>query len=188
MTVTALELDALSLPTRSEGFDIANDEDSSGENHVLADAETSTPNSPSSDVTETDEEFESEEAAVNVSTTVAQQVEMHFGINNTEVSEDNDNNDSNSNDETNVKLSPADRATLGVLKLCHDAGVSLEYYNILFAFLRKHSSKHKVDITKLPKRDTFLKSLRARIFLADAYYLSSWQFAIPTLQYTSSNS
>jgi hypothetical protein len=29
--------------------------------------------------------------------------------------------------------------------------------------LRKHSSKHKVDVTKLPKSNSFLKSLRARI-------------------------
>jgi hypothetical protein len=160
---TALELEAQSSPTTSEGFDVANNEDSSGEEPV-ADAETSTPNSSSSNFTETDEEFESEEAAVSVSTTVAQQVQMHLGINNTAVSDDdNNNNNNNNNDEAHIKLSPVDCATLDVLKLYHDAGVSLEFYDILFALLRKHSSKNKVDITKLPKRDTFLKSLRARI-------------------------
>jgi hypothetical protein len=157
MTVTALELDARSLPTTSVGYDIANDEDSSGEEYV-ADAGTSTPNSMSSDG-----ELESEEAVFDISPNVAQQVEMHFGINNTEVSDDDENDRYNSDEESNVKLSPMDRATLDVLQLCHDAGVSLEFYDILFALLRKHSSKHKVDITKLPKRDTFLKSLRARI-------------------------
>ena len=58
---------------------------------------------------------------------------------------------------------PLDCATLYVFKLCHGAGVSLEFYDILFALLRNHSSKNKVDITKLPKPDTFLKSLRARV-------------------------
>jgi hypothetical protein len=163
-TVTALELEAQNSPTTSEGFDVANNEDSSGEEPV-ADAETSTPNSSYSNFTETDEEFKSKETAVNVSTTVAQQVQMHFGINNTAVSDDDNNNNhnNNSNDEANVKLSPVDCATLDVLKLCHNAGVSLEFYDILFALLRKHSSKNKVGITKLPKRDTFLKSLRSRI-------------------------
>jgi hypothetical protein len=164
-TVTALELEPQSSPTTSEaGFDCANNEDSSGE-EPAADAETSTASSPYSNGTETDEESESEEADVNVSTTVAQQVQMQFGINNTAVSDDDDNNNHNRNfiDDANVKLSPVDCATLDVLKLCHDAGVSLEFYDILFALLRKHSTKNKVDITKLPKRETFLKSLRARI-------------------------
>jgi hypothetical protein len=66
--------------------------------------------------------------------------------------------------QTTSFLVPLDCASLlDVLKLCHDAGVSLEFYDILFALLRNHSSKNKVDITKLPKRDTFLKSLRARV-------------------------
>jgi hypothetical protein len=143
-TVTALELDALSLPTRSEGFDIANDEDSSGEEHV-ADAETSTPNSSSSNVTETDEEFESEEAAVNVSTTVAQQVQMHFGINNTEVSDDNDNDDNNSNYESNVKLSPT-----------------------TVTLFQTQSRHHQASETRY-----LSKNPEGTDFLADAYYLSS---------------
>jgi hypothetical protein len=128
-TVTALELDAQILPATSDGFDIANDEDSLGDEH-LAD---------NKDFLMTDEEFESEEAPVDNSTTVAQQAEMHFGrSNNTEeVREDNNNN--NSKDANNVILSPMDCATLNVLKLCHDAGVSLEFYDILFALLRKHS-------------------------------------------------
>ena len=70
-TLTALELDAhQSSPTRSDGFDVGNDEDS------LVDE----PGPDSSD----DEEFESEEAAVNEgSATVAQQVDILFGINST---------------------------------------------------------------------------------------------------------
>jgi hypothetical protein len=153
-TVTALELDSQSLPSTTAGCDIPNDEDSSGDEHV-ADNE---------DSLMTDEEFESEEAPVDVSMTVAQQAEIHFGrSNNTEEVSDDNNNSNNSKDANNVILSPVDCATLDVLKLCHAAGVSLEFYDILFALLRKHSSKNKVDITKLPKRDTFLKSLRSRI-------------------------
>jgi hypothetical protein len=153
-TVTALELEASSLPlTTNEDFDIVNDEDTSGVEPLIANAQGPT---ALSNVTDTDDEVESEEAAVNASTTVAQQVQMHCGTNNSAGSTDDDNN-------SNVKLSPVDCATLDVLKLCHDAGVSLEFYDILFALLRKHSSKNQVDITKLPKRETFLKSLRARI-------------------------
>jgi hypothetical protein len=158
--VTALELDPESLPTTSDGFDIANDEDSLGEEHI-AHTETSTPNPFSLDFMMTDEEFESEEAPVDDSTTVAEQAEIHFGRRSNAVEVSDDNN--NSKDESTVILSPMDCATLDVLKLCHDAGVSLEFYGNLFALLRKHSSKNKVDITKLPKRDTFLKTLRARI-------------------------
>ena len=164
-TVTALELEGLSSPTTSEGLDFANNDVSSGLESDY-DIEMSPPNSPSSNVAETDEEFESEEAAVNLSTTVAQQVHIEFGVNNTASVSDNDNNNNqthNTNNGAYVKLSPVDCATLDVLRLCHDAGVSLEFYDILFALLQKHSSKNKVDITKLPKRDTFLKSLRARI-------------------------
>jgi hypothetical protein len=157
-TVTALELEASSLPlTTNEDFDMVNEEDTSAVEPLFANAQGPT---ASSNVTDTDDEFDSEEAAVNASTTVAQQVQMHCGTNNSADSTDDDNN---SNDESNVKLSPVDCATLDVLKLCHDAGVSLEFYDILFALLRKHSSKNQVDITKLPKRETFLKSLRARI-------------------------
>jgi hypothetical protein len=141
-TVTALELDAQTLPAKSDGFDIPNDE------HSLSDEEHVADNTDS----------ESEEAPVDNSTTVAQQAEMHFGT----AAEVSDNNHK-STYESHIILSPMDCATLDVLKLCHAAGVSLEFYDILFALLRKHSSKNKVDITKLPKRDTFLKSLRSRI-------------------------
>jgi hypothetical protein len=159
-TVAALELEAQSLMTKNDGFDVANNEESFGQEHV-ADAETSTPNPSSSDVSETNkEEFQSKDAHVDDSTTVAQQVEMHVG-NNAEVSDNNCNH--NSTDESNVTLSPINSATLNVLQLCHNARVSLEFYNILFALLLKHSSKNQVDITKLPKHDTFLKSLRAWI-------------------------
>jgi hypothetical protein len=155
-TVTALGMDPQSLLTSSEGFDVANDDDSLGEERV-ADAQTPTP-------TETDEESDEEscsEEALDVDdfTTVAQRVEMDLGANNTVLVSDDDDDNNNSN----VKLTPVDCATLDVLKLCHDAGVSLEFYDLLFALLRKHSSQNKVDVTKLPKRDTFLKSLRARI-------------------------
>jgi hypothetical protein len=163
-TATLLELEGLILPSTSEGPDVANNEESSDLEPDF-DTRMSPPNSPSSSVAETDGEFESEEAPVNISTTVAQQVQMQFGLNNTASVSDNDHNNHfhNTNNEPYVKLSPVDCATLDVLKLCHDAGVSLEFYDILFALLRKHSSKNKVDVTKLPKRDTFLKSLRARI-------------------------
>jgi hypothetical protein len=92
-TVTALELDAQSLPVLSDGLDIANDEDSLGDEHV-GDTETSTPNPSSLDSLTTDnEEFESEEAPVDDSTTVAEQAEMHFGrSNNTEEVSDDDTN------------------------------------------------------------------------------------------------
>jgi hypothetical protein len=75
-----------------------------------------------------------------------------------------DSNTNISQEDDSVTLSPLDRATLDVLTLCHHhAGVSLEFYDILFALLRKHSSENSIDITQLPKRETFLKSLRARI-------------------------
>ena len=135
-TVTALELDAQSLPATSDGFDIANDEDSIGDEHIADNKESLS----------TDEEFESEEAPVDDTTTVAQQAEMHFGRSNNMEEVSDNNNINNSKDADNVILSPMDCATLDVLKLCHDAGVSLEFYDILFALLRKHSSKNKVDI------------------------------------------
>jgi hypothetical protein len=90
---------------------------------------------------------------------------MHLGTNDAhDGSEDDD--ATNPGDEPEIRLTPVDSATLDVLKLCHDAGVSLDFYDILFALLCKHSSKNKVDITKLPtKGNTFFKSLRARISL-----------------------
>ena len=162
-TVAALELDARNLPTRSEDFEVTNNEDSSIQDNAF-DAQESMPHSSSVDDTETDDEPESEDAPVDNSATIRQQVEMHLGSNNAqeEVSSDNDNN-TNSGDDPEISLTSVDCATLDVLKLCHDVGVSLEFYDILFALLRKHSSKNKVDVTKLPKRDTFLKSLRERI-------------------------
>ena len=158
-TVTALELEACSSPTTDEGFDLPNDDHSFCVEPVFDEPETTIPNSLSSNGSETDEEYESEDAVGNISTTVAQQVQMHFGINNSGVNND----DLNSDDERTINLSPLDCATLDVLKLCHNAGCSLEFYDMLFALLRKHSSKNKVDITKLPKRNTFLKHLRTRI-------------------------
>ncbi len=95
VTVTALELDAQSLLATSDGFDIANDEDSLGDEHVADNEDSLT----------TDEEFESEEAPVDNSTTVAQQAEMHFGRSNN-TKEVSDNNNNNSRDANNVILSP----------------------------------------------------------------------------------
>ena len=131
-TVTALELEACSSPTTEEGFDLPNDDHSFGEEPVTDEPETTTPNSLSSHGSETDEESESEDAVGNISTTVAQQVQMHFGINNSGVNDD----DLNSNDECTINLSPLDCATLDVLKLCHNAGCSLEFYDLLFALLQ----------------------------------------------------
>jgi hypothetical protein len=63
---------------------------------------------------------------------------MPFGINNSRVNDNELSNDNiNSNDESTVNLSPMDCATLDVLKLCHHAGCSLEFYDILFALLQK---------------------------------------------------
>ena len=84
-TITALDLDAHSFLTTSEGFEVTNDEDSFGLENVT-DVETSTPHSPSSNVSETDNVFDFEEAPVNDSTTLAEQVEMHLGSDNIEVS------------------------------------------------------------------------------------------------------
>ena len=161
-TVAALELDACNLPTRSEDFEVTNDEDSSVQDNAFV-AQMSMPHLSSADDTKTDDVSEPEDAPVGDSATICQQVEMHLGSNNAqEGSSDNDNNTHYGND-PEISLTPIDCATLDVLKLCHDAGVSLEFYDIIFALLRKHSSKNKVDITKLPKRETFLKSLRERI-------------------------
>ena len=133
--VTSLELDPCSTMTTSEDLDFPNDVNSSGEEPVTG-AETTTPSSTSTNVTETDEESDSEEGLGNGATTVAEQVQMHFGMNNSGV-HDNDphQHKENPTDESTVNLSPVDCATLDVLKLCHDAGVSLEFYNILFALL-----------------------------------------------------
>ena len=159
-TVTALELDC---QCTSEGIDFPNDANSSDEEPVT-DAETITPSSTTTNNTETDEESDSEEAPGNDSTTVTEQVHMHFGMNNSSIhGNDPNHHNKNTTDESTVNLSPQDCATLDVLKLCHDAGCSLEFYDILFALLQKHSSKNQVDVTKLPKCETFLKKLRARI-------------------------
>ena len=162
-TVTSLELDPRGTMTTSDDLDFPNNDNSSVEETVTG-AGTTTPSSTSTNVTETDEESDSEEALGNVSTTVTEQVQMHFGMNHPG-EHDNDPNEHKENptDEPTVNLSPVDCATLDVLKLCHDAGCSLEFYDILFALLRKHASKNQVDVTKLPKRETFLKKLRARI-------------------------
>ena len=79
-TVTALELDAQSLPTSDDGlFDVANDEESLAQEHT-ADLETQSLN-PSAcyDSDTAEEEVESEDAPADESTTVAQQVEMLLG-------------------------------------------------------------------------------------------------------------
>jgi hypothetical protein len=163
-TVTALELDSrICLLRTSDDFDIPNDDNSLIDDSPSL-SQLANPNAFFSNITETDEEFASEETPVNVTATVAQQLQIHLGTNNTSVSDDElDNPNSNSNDESHVSLSPMDCATLDVLKLCHDGGCSLEFYDNLFALLRRHSTKNKVDVTKLPKRETFLKSLRSRI-------------------------
>ena len=121
-------------------FQATNDDDFLGPENVV-DTGTSTPNSEPLDVSVTSEDdFESEEAPVNNSTTVAEQVEIHLS-NNPDTS-NNDNNRS-STVEPNIPLSPVDCATLDILEPCHDAGVSLEFYDILFAFICKHSTKKK---------------------------------------------
>ena len=176
-TVTTLELDATSLLAPTEDFHVTNDDDSSGPENVadtvtndndssgpenVADTATPNPNSATSDLSVlSEDDSESEESSVNDLATVVEQVELHLGNNNPEVMDHN--NNPSTTVEPEIALTAVDCATLDVLKLCHDAGTSLEFYDILFALLRKHSSKNKVDVTKLPKRDTFLKRLRARI-------------------------
>ena len=160
-TVASLELDPSTLPaTSSDEFDVPIDDSSSDQESVAF--QTSTTPSPSVDNSDDDEVSESEHPPACDSTTVAEELHMDLGGNNAPVRLDDDCN-GNSGDDPEITLTPTDCATLDVLKLCHDAGVSLEFYDILFALLRKHSTKNKVDITKLPKRDTFLKNLRERI-------------------------
>jgi hypothetical protein len=157
-TVAALELDARNLSsTGCLDFEFMNDEDSSVHENVDF-TETSTPFASSVDDRDTDDELESKDAPVDASTTIAQQVQMHLGSDDANDGNADDDN-TNPGDEPEIKLTPVDYATLDVLKFCHDAGVSLEFYDIPFALLRKHSSKNKVDITKLQKRETFLKRL-----------------------------
>ena len=80
---------------------------------------------------------------------------MHVGSNNsTRVSSIDDDQNRTPDDEPNIHLSPVDCATLDILKLCHDAGVSLEFYGILFVLLCNHSTENKVEVTKLPKLTT----------------------------------
>jgi hypothetical protein len=162
VTVTALELDAGNPSlTGCEDFDVTNNKDSSVHENVDV-TKMSTPPASSVDDRDTDDELESEDARVDASTTTAQQVQMHLGTNDAHDG-NTDDDDTNPGNEPKIKVTPVDCATLDVLKLCHDAGVSLEFYDIPFALLCKHSSKNEVDITKLPKRDTFLKSLRVWI-------------------------
>jgi hypothetical protein len=154
-TVIALELDTQRLPTAEDvTSEFPNDEDASTSQEVNAEASTPHPSPTASSDDESDTE---EQVPPDNFTTVAEQVDIFHGHIATEVSAEIYPEDDM------VKLSPLDLATLDVLKLCHNAGCSLEFYDILFALLRKHSSKNKVDITKLPKRDTFLKNLRTRI-------------------------
>jgi hypothetical protein len=163
-TAASLELDPSNLPASGrEDFDITNDKDASVQESVDT-ANLSMLHLSSDNDSDTDDVPEHKHAPANDSTTVAEELEMHLGGNNAQVNSDDDGNTNPGND-PEISLTPVDCATLDVLKLCHEAGVSLEFYDIVFALLRKHSSKNKVDITKLPKRDTFLKSLRARISL-----------------------
>ena len=156
-TVAALEMDTQRLPTTEEDtLDFANDEDASSQE--VAGDKASTPHPFSSAIW--DDESDTEQALPHDSTTVAEQVEILYDHADIEVSGDSNHI---SQEDDNVTLSPLEHATLDVLKLCHDAGCSLEFYDILFALLRKHSSQNQVDVTKLPKRGTFLKNLRAHI-------------------------
>ena len=149
-------MDTQRLPTAEDDtLNFANDEDASSQ-EVTDEASTPHPFSSAN----WDNESDTKEAPPDYSKTFAQQVEILYKHTVTEVSGDSNNI---SQEDDSVTLSPLDLATLDVLKLCHDAGCSLEFYDILFALLRKHSSKSKVDVTKLPKCDTFLKSLRAHI-------------------------
>jgi hypothetical protein len=76
--VAALELDARNLSsTGCLDFDVMNDEDSSVHENVDV-TETSPPFASSVDDRNTDDELESEDAPVDASTTIAQQVQMHL--------------------------------------------------------------------------------------------------------------
>ena len=139
-TITALELDTQSLPTPDDTLDFPNDKDNDSSQEVEHNASTPYPFSSAN----WDDKSDTKEAPPDDTTTVAQQVEILYKETDTEVS-----SDSNivTQEDDSVTLSPLDRATIDVLKLCHDAGVSLEFYNTLFALLRKHSSENCVDIT-----------------------------------------
>jgi hypothetical protein len=113
-TVAALELDARNLSsTVCLDFDCMNDEDSSVHENVDV-AETSSPFASSVDDRDTDDELESEDAPVDASTTMAQQVQMHLGSDDANDGNADDDN-TNPGDEPEIKLTPVDCATLDVL-------------------------------------------------------------------------
>jgi hypothetical protein len=158
-TLTVLEMD----PTTHDGFEVADNERESSTQEHGTDTQLPAPNPFSSVLPDTfdsenedEDEIGAKDTPADDCTTAAEQVEMHLGrgINvEAEVSNDNNQNlcrDSSRPNETNVALSPIDCAMLDILKLCHDGGASLEFYDNLFALLQKHSSQNKVDVTKLP--------------------------------------
>ena len=122
-TATALELDSQSLPTSVDGFEVANDEDSLAEEHI-ADPERQSPNPSACYDSETaEEEFELGDAPADESTTVAQQVEMLLGRNNSTTGVSvNDENNMTPGGKPDIRLTPVGRATLDVLKLCKMLG------------------------------------------------------------------
>jgi hypothetical protein len=120
-TVAALELDARNLSsTGCQDFKFMNDEDSSVHENVDV-TETSTPPASYVDDRDTDDELESEDAPVDTSTTIAQQVQVHLGSNDAHDGNAANDDDTNRGDEPEIKLTPVDCATLNVLKLCHNA-------------------------------------------------------------------
>jgi hypothetical protein len=112
-TVAALELDARNLSsTGCQDFDFMNDEDSSVHENVDV-TETSTPPASSVDDRDTYDELESEDAPIDTSTTIAQQVQMHLGSNDAANDGNADDDNTNPGDESEIKLTLVDCATLG---------------------------------------------------------------------------
>jgi hypothetical protein len=147
-TVASLELDPSALPASSEDFDVPNDDHSSDQESVAA-AQPSTTPSSSADNSDADDVSESEHAPACDSTTVAQELHMNLGRNNAPVS----------NDDVALAMTPRSRSL--PLTARHSTssssammpGFALSFAtSFLLCWLRKHSTKNKVDITKLPKR------------------------------------
>jgi hypothetical protein len=168
-TVTALELDAQSLPATSDGFDIANDEDSLGDEHIADNEDSLT----------TDEEFEYEEAPVDDSTTVAQQAEMHFGRSNN-TKEVSDNNNNNSKDANNVILSPSGLCNTRCLQTLPRRRGKPRVLRHPFCLtskplFQKQSGHHQASQTRYLSQKP-----QSPGFLTNPYYLSGWQLTGPT--------
>ena len=102
---------------------------------------------------------------------------MLLGRNNSTGASVDDNDNMTLGGEPDIRLSPVDRAT-GKSRVLHHP----------FTLLRKHSTKNKMDVTKLPKGVTFLNKCESTGFVTHPHYISGWKLAGSPFRYTFTNS